>query len=139
MTTNDSNPPKTKRRWYQFRMRTLLVVVTVVTVPLGWVGWRLEQARGERAVIAWVMETGGSVSFHHGQRSWWGKSTDKWFGKRVRSASLQKMQVSDLSPLAELKNLEQLYVSRTKVSEEQVQKLRQALPNCEIHHVGDEK
>jgi Leucine-rich repeat (LRR) protein len=41
-------------------------------------------------------------------------------------------QVSDLSPLAELKNLQNLYLNNTQVTEEQVQELRQALPNCKI-------
>ena len=35
MTMNDSRPPKPKHRWYQFNLRTLLVLVTVVCVFLG--------------------------------------------------------------------------------------------------------
>ncbi len=41
--------------------------------------------------------------------------------------------VSDLSPLAELKNLGSLDCN-TKVSEEQVEELRLALPNCDIRY-----
>jgi hypothetical protein len=32
--------PKRKRHWFQFRLRTLMIVVTLLAVPLGYVGWQ---------------------------------------------------------------------------------------------------
>jgi hypothetical protein len=49
--TNESyktNPVKTtklRRRWFRFRLRTLLGLVTLLSVPLGWVGWELDRHR----------------------------------------------------------------------------------------------
>jgi hypothetical protein len=64
--TQNTNPVTTKpRRWFRFRLRTLLVMVTLLSVPLGWVGWELDQRRREKKVIAWVEEMGGTVNFHH--------------------------------------------------------------------------
>ena len=154
---------KPHRRRLQFSLRTLLVVVTVLTVPVGWVGWKRGQVRKQRPTITWVEEMGGNVSFRSrigtDERSWWEELTDKWFGGTVRFVSLEDTQVSDLSPLspladlkslrfidlqntqvsnlsplAELKSLEVLWLQSTRVSDEQVQKLRQALPNCKISH-----
>jgi hypothetical protein len=166
-------PAKPRRRWFRFSLRTLLVLVTVLSVPLGWIGWRLNHVRREHAAIALVENRGGKVSFDYGKilwverageevsfiphkRSWWEALTDKWFGERVSGVNLDNTQmsdlsplaemkhlkvlfifhtqVSDLSPLAELKNLERLKLFNTQVSEEQVQELRQALPNCNIEH-----
>jgi hypothetical protein len=196
-------PAKHRRRWFRFSLRTLLIVVTILSVPLGWVGWKRKQVRQERVTITWVEKMGGDAYFsplNYGKRSWWEESTDKWFGERVWSVCLDNTQVSDLSPLAELKNLEllelentqvsdlsplaelknlelleldntqvsdlsplaelknlellwlhntqvsdvsplaelkslkKLYLDNTQVSDEQVQELRQALPNCEIRH-----
>jgi len=41
--------PKPNRRWLQFRLRSLLVLATVLCVPLGWLGHRMEQVRREQA------------------------------------------------------------------------------------------
>ncbi len=68
------------------------------------------------------------------KRSWWEESTDNWFGERVWRVHFTDKQVSDLSPLAELKILGKLDLNNTQISDEQVQELRQALPNCEIRH-----
>jgi hypothetical protein len=42
METDPSNaePPKRQRRWFQFRLRTLLIVVTLLAVPCAYVGWQ---------------------------------------------------------------------------------------------------
>ncbi|HEX7379663.1 MAG TPA: hypothetical protein VF278_21245 [Pirellulales bacterium] len=36
------------RRWLQFRLKWLLLFVTVLSAPLSWLGWRLEEKRRER-------------------------------------------------------------------------------------------
>ena len=189
MIETSTNPVKTKpRRWFRFRLRTLLITVMLLSVPLGWVGWELDQRRREKATIAWVVELGGQVYFHSGnqngshplvisdERSWWGQTKDNWLGewvqavlldnsqvidlsplaelknlkrldlwstevsdltplaelKMLKELELQQSQVSDLSPLIELKNLSYLGLMSTPVGDEQVQKLRLALPNCTI-------
>jgi hypothetical protein len=38
----DSKP---RRRWWQFRLRTLLIAVAVVSIPLTWVGYQLNWIR----------------------------------------------------------------------------------------------
>ena len=105
MDADTKKTAKPRRRWFRFSMRTLLIVVTVLSVPLGWIGWRLGQERREQATIAWVEEMGGYV---YGQ---------SWFSGRVRQVYLKDTQVSDLSPLVELKNLEAIFFYRTKVND----------------------
>ena len=123
---------------------------------------RLEkgQVRRERATIAWVQEMGGRIASPPGVRpvvrSWWEKTTDRRLRERVWGVSFRNTQVSDLSPLAELKNLvwldlsdtqvsdlsplaelrnlEVVRLNNTQVSDKQVQELRQAHPNCEIYY-----
>ena len=40
-----ADPPKRKRRWFQFSLRTLMIVVTLLAVPLGYVGWQAKIVR----------------------------------------------------------------------------------------------
>ena len=50
----------------------------------------------------------------------------------LQALYLDRAQVSDLTPLAKLTSLETLWLNETQASEEQVEELRQALPNCDI-------
>ena len=112
---------QTDRRWFRFRLRTLLIMLTSLSLLLGWVGWEMDQRRKEKVVVAWIEEMGGNVyfpsSFFNDERSWWDKTKDKWFGERVWMMNFVDTQVSDVSPLAELKNLEFLYLNDTQVSD----------------------
>ena len=53
-------PPKSKRRWFQYSLRTLLIVVTLVAGLL--VAWRayVEPYRRQREVMALIKELGVS-------------------------------------------------------------------------------
>ena len=50
--TNETPNTKPRRRWYQFSMRTLLLVMLVVVV---WVGIRVEWARTNRERVGAVV------------------------------------------------------------------------------------
>ncbi len=139
MTTETTNPKY--HRWFRFRLRTLLIMVTVSAVTLGWVDWvcrELDQRQREKLTIEWVYQMGGGIKLHsrNDQRSWWKKTKGVLFGgrgrERVQVVRIRNVQLSDLSPLAELKNLQYLDLYDTTVSEEQVRELGLALPNCEI-------
>ena len=52
-----TQPPKPKRRWYQFSLRTLLVVMTLACVAFAWTGWRIQQARVNRDGLAAAQKT----------------------------------------------------------------------------------
>ena len=55
--------PPSRRRWFQFRLRTLLALVTLIAVVLGWrlYVWRAEQVVQRRA-ISEIQALGGSTS-----------------------------------------------------------------------------
>jgi len=41
-----ADQPKRKRRWFQFSLRSLLIFVTLLAVPMAHIGWQAEIARG---------------------------------------------------------------------------------------------
>jgi len=47
-----------KRRWFQFRLRTLLIGVLVLSLPLSWFAWRMEKARKQREAVEALQSTG---------------------------------------------------------------------------------
>jgi hypothetical protein len=43
--------PKRRRRWFQFRLRTLLIVVTLLAVPCAYVGWQAAIVRERKSLL----------------------------------------------------------------------------------------
>jgi len=62
---NDSRPPKPKRRWFQFSLRTLLVFVLLVSVPLGWFAMKMQRARQQKEAVEVILKVGGEVRYDY--------------------------------------------------------------------------
>ena len=57
---------KTKRRWFQFSLRTLLIGVFVLSLPLSWFAVRMERARRQREAVEAIERLGGWVVYTEG-------------------------------------------------------------------------
>jgi hypothetical protein len=158
MATDTAQTAKPHRRWFRFRLRTLLIVVTVLSIPLVWIGWELKEIRKEQPTTAWILNAGGKVGTRNIipaiHKSRWDDFRRLLFGGRVRGVSLSATSITDLSRLAELKHLEWLSLSHSKVTDlspltelknlkfldlygtqltdEQMTQLRKGLPGCEV-------
>ena len=53
---------KPKRRWFRFRLRTLLVVMTALCV---WLGFKVNAARRQKEAVTAILKAGGTVSFDY--------------------------------------------------------------------------
>ncbi len=58
MTTTSTQP--TRRRWFQFSLRTFLVATMLIGFGGAWVGMQLQQKRRHAAVVVEIFEIGGS-------------------------------------------------------------------------------
>jgi len=113
MSSEEKQLPKPKRRWFQLRLRTLLVLVTLASATIGWVVVELEQRRGEVPAIAWAEANLCYVDFStrpKGTRNWWESTEDSLFGDSVRHFSCYSgrrgsSDLTELSRLAYFKNL----------------------------------
>ena len=55
---------KPKRRWYQFSLKTLLVVMTLLCLgPGGYVAYEQEKARRQKAAVEAIEKLGGNVKY----------------------------------------------------------------------------
>jgi len=62
---------KPKRRWFQFSLKWLFVLIALVAVPCAWLAWKLEHKRRERAAVAEFERIGASVIY-----DWFYRHTD---------------------------------------------------------------
>jgi hypothetical protein len=122
---------KPKRRWPQFSLRTFFVLMTAFAV---WFGWAMHNAREQRKGVVWVEESGGTFAYDYQigiDKVGWLRIPDaeppspKWvrhilgidFMDDVVVVDLRETQVSDVTTLAGVKNLERLYLGGTQVSD----------------------
>ncbi len=111
-----SDPKTRHRRYRQFSLRTFLVVLTVACV---WFGWQVNRANRQRKAVAWVLDIGGAVKYDY----------------EVDDAGSYIPDAKPTGPewLRDLYHqLVWVHLTGTQVSEEQIKKIQQALPNCEI-------
>ncbi len=60
-----NEPAKAERRWFQFRLRTLLIAVLLLGLPLSWVAVRMERARRQREAVEAIAKLGGGVRYDY--------------------------------------------------------------------------
>ena len=63
-----TNAPK-RRRWFQFRLRTLLIAVLVLSLPLSWLTWEIEKMKRQRKIGAIIEGAGAVVSYEDAEPS----------------------------------------------------------------------
>ena len=85
-----STPTKPQRRWYQFSLRTFLVLVLLVSIGLSWLAVKREQANRQREAVKAILDLGGTVSYDY---EW-----DEFAGKKesMASARLRSLFGDDL-------------------------------------------
>lgn len=157
MTDHPSQLPK--RRWFQFRLKTLLVLTAVICLSLGWMLRERRRIEDQRDVLN-SLGGGPILSGRIQQPSWrvWLLGDDApayafemdfsgrvfpdyWLTTlegfpRLRTLILDRTLVTDsgLVHLERLTQLQSLQLKETQVTDAGVARLQKALPNCEIKH-----
>ena len=54
-----------RRRWFQFRLRTLLTAVLVLSLPLSCFAVRMDRARRQREAVEAIKHIGGEVWYDY--------------------------------------------------------------------------
>src|SRR5688572_22036394 len=57
---NQSTAPNPRRRWIRFSLRTLLILLTLACL---WLGWQAKRARDQRQAIATIRAAAGTVLY----------------------------------------------------------------------------
>ncbi len=57
--------PTPKRRWFRFSLRTLLIVVLLLSLPLGWFALKMREAEKQRKAVEAIEKAGGTVWYDY--------------------------------------------------------------------------
>ncbi|MCE9545197.1 MAG: hypothetical protein K8T25_06735 [Planctomycetia bacterium] len=120
------------RRLFQYRLRTLLIVMAIISIGMGWWSYK---ARKQREAITAIEAAGGYVCYdfpirHPPEPSQWSKFLVRTFGQEyladVKMASFFGHTCTDatLKQLRGLAKLEWLYLKRTDVTDAGLAHLR---------------
>ena len=61
----EAEPPKRKRRWYQFSLRSLLIFIAVVAAGCAWLTGKVKRKRWERAAVEALRKKGAMVTYDY--------------------------------------------------------------------------
>ena len=133
MTTEPTTTPKPRRRWLQFSLRTLMVLMLVIGCGFGWLAYQIKQARQQREAANVIEKLGGTIDWHPtsgGMIETAMARAGKLLGQDllvdVRSVYLDNTPVTDagLEHLRGLTQLEWLNLSHTQVADDGLAHLR---------------
>lgn len=144
-----------QHRPFQFRLRTLLVGMLLVSLGLGWFAARRQVAQRQRAAVAGIVGLGGVVHFdyefaaHGGFDRWSRPNEPTWlrnllsedFFHRAVSVSFcnqRELTDDDLGFLEDLPQLKGLSIDRGRISDEGLGHLAglTSLERLTLAHVG---
>jgi Leucine-rich repeat (LRR) protein len=136
-----SDTPKPKCRWFQFRLRTLLVLVTLCAIPCSWLGVKMRQARRQRDAVAAIKKLGGVVVWSKpaGPR-WLREILGDDFFKDVFYVGAVGSEVTDvgLNYLDGLSRLQELDLSNTRLPDAGLERLT-GLSQLQVLCIGGTK
>jgi len=117
-------PVAARRRWFQFSLRTIFVLMTVAGTLFGWLGLRIRKGFEQRQAVRAIKDLGGSVGFA-APTAWWQRAN--WlresFGDEVlldvNEVNLNLLPVDDagLAHVAGFTKLAQLRLNSTGVTD----------------------
>jgi len=118
------------RRWYQYSLRSLFVLTTLVAACCSWYAYEMNEAAKRRAAIMEINKLGGMVSYYDASQPQFGGEPQRWYSwlrkthgdkylGRVVCVDLAYCRITDaeLTHLQCLTNLEELSLADTRISD----------------------
>ena len=128
---------KPKRRWYQYSLRTLFVLMTLFAIACSWYAVEMQKAAKRRAAIAEITKLGGLVLYYDAATPSWGEPPgwfswlrilhgDEQLGNAVSVIFFSSSSITDagLVHLKDLTKLERLEIQCTQITDAGLEHLK---------------
>jgi hypothetical protein len=114
---------RTRRRWYQFSLRTMLIVLAVVAAPAAWVAKERRQSKYEEQIAEKLLSLGAfdatlggpydldDLHRRNKPQGRWSNLAQRALGNRILSIGVKPLAFTDHSLMAGLSNLQTLYLA----------------------------
>jgi hypothetical protein len=159
----DMTAPKPRLRWFQFRLRSLLIIVALVAFACSWLAVRIQKVKRQMETIAAIEKLGGLVLPPAPSGPVWGLALSginavddiehvDLTGTQMTDADLRDLDglshlhslwlggtsITDegMGHLMGMRELNELDLDATFVSDAGIENLQRALPNCTISKNG---
>ena len=124
------HPPEHKLRWYQYKLSSLFVLMTLVALASGWYFPKMQEAAKRRKAIAEIEELGGVVTYYNATDPSTWRDPPRWYSwlrklhgdEHLGNATdvfLQFSEITDagLVHLKGLTKLEELWLTDTQITD----------------------
>ena len=127
------SPAERRRRWFQYRLRTLVVFVLMCAIPGSWFAVRMQQAKKQREAVEAIERLLGSVWYDYQDRdgelpgpTWLRDLLGDDFFARVVGVNLGSAQVTDtdLKHIITLSQLRRLDLGSKPITDAGLEHLR---------------
>ena len=144
-----TQPPKPKRRWYQFSLLTLLVVMVLSCFVFAWIGSRMRQAQENRErvaavdkAVAVIERLGGKVTLKYEERrprTWLEKQFDDPRPPddpvRIVNVKVVNLVISDAEVWNTLKVLAPLDLNGRRLTRQDLENLKGPADRARLNRV----
>ena len=126
---SNTHQARPKRRWFQFSLRSLLLAVLVISLPLAWIGHKLNQLLRRNEAVSLIRQSGGTDDYDgYGKHflteetaslSWLERLVGSQVLAQPKDVDLDGTSVTDaeLAKLASLESVEMLSLAATPISD----------------------
>jgi hypothetical protein len=130
--------PKRKRRWLQYRLRTLLALMLLASISMGWVTVRMRAAYRQQETVLAIREAGGEAYYIEG------RPKAVWLQALMGKARVFQVTFSDaanktidleMQHVAQLTNLQHLLLDGTQITDEGLQHI-EGLTELEVLYLA---
>ena len=130
----EAEPPKRKRRWYQFSLRTLMIFTLICALGAEWLGRKLEHKRREQHAVETLVKWGGEISYDYeiahvspAGSNWLRSLLGENFFNEVEFVDLSRIAATDddLENLRRFPQLQELHLNVTWISDGGLEKLKE--------------